>query len=1049
MNDKAIRAAKLTAAGLLDKARARTAVTRAGGQIAPSKYLPNVPRQVHADGGRIHANKGGKMAFMQGNHPDVPEVLYHGNAAKIVENHQYHGDGKWTSEIDQEATNRNLATQDFSTFKPSRYGNYGPGIYLSDSPKVASDYAQGIRADQTEAKPHGQVMKLHVSMKQPFTEDVLRHPAWIDYIKNVFNKYNLPQNEREQAQAVMKKLDDGTATMRDVFLSDTPHGTMVNQWGHHEIHDTIRNSGFDGIIASRPDGTKEYIAFKPEQVKSATGNQGTFDPTNPDMTKAEGGRIRANKGGKMNEHGMYSKAAQIIRGLSQERGTAEQMIAAAKSRGMKDAELQNFGPLPTGKISREDLARAFEARIPSVRVDQYGENPAYLSRQEQIERKAMRDNPHNIPMMPFEQRRLDELNARHGASAPINVVNTTSEDSDGEEVTEPVDPQYKGYHIKGGTNYRERLLRLNQPDHPAIRLNQMIDYKQNQLKREISAYGEDHPIVQEQQKRLQELIADRDRALQEHGPMRPPRPSYQSSHWPEHSDVLAHIRMQDRMVGNRKMLHVEELQSDWGQSGRDEGFNDNSAKKAYDDHVEDMRSRMKKDLLDQGMPEDVARPLYENAQPWHLANYHGETDKLNELRDAVVDQQGKVPAAPYVTNTQHWTDLALKHVLREAALGGYDGIVFTPGQAQADRYSLDKRVHNLSLKRPADGNSFGRLTAMSHIGTPLFDDEIKDEKHLHSLVGRDVADKLLSSQGVVNHNEQTINHYISGGDLKMGGQGMRTYYDNMVPKSVMRLAQMHDPAAAPGQPVPLKGDNGEEYQGFHLPMTDKMRQGILNEGFPAMKRGGAVGYGDGGPVEPDIQNPMSIFPKPQRMFPEDQRPAGGQYLSMPNKADVTGHKAETATIGVAPGGKPFFRASQNAVDQTGSPGRGSATTKTNLFKQKAGWKWQEAPEWHENTDTIVSVEHRGRHFYALNAHFPKGVDLARYENATSEPRLRPTTQGNVELGPQAGSISVRGKSHPVYHHVIVKADGGAVDAALAATRRFTKDGQHVTMRLKD
>jgi hypothetical protein len=209
--------------------------------------------------------------------------------------------------------------------------------------------------------------------------------------------------------------------------------------------------------------------------------------------------------------------------------------------------------------------------------------------------------------------------------------------------------------------------------------------------------------------------------------------------------------------------------------------------------------------------------------------------------------------------------------------------------------------------------------------------------------------------------------------------------------------------------------------------------------------GGSV---DGDNPAPVIQNPMSIFPKPQRMFPEDQRPKGGQYISTHNKADVTGHKAEAATIGIGPNGKPFFHASQNAVDQTGTVGKGSATTKTNLFKQKAGWKWQDAPEGHENTETIVSVEHRGKHFYALNAHFPKGVDLARYENATSEPRLRPTTQGNVTLGPQAGSISVRGKMHPVYHHVIVKADGGAVDAALALTRRFTKDGAGATVALK-
>lgn len=64
MNDKAIRSAKLTAAGILDKARARTAVQRAGGQIAPSKYLPDVPRQVHADGGRIGKAYGGGFGYV-------------------------------------------------------------------------------------------------------------------------------------------------------------------------------------------------------------------------------------------------------------------------------------------------------------------------------------------------------------------------------------------------------------------------------------------------------------------------------------------------------------------------------------------------------------------------------------------------------------------------------------------------------------------------------------------------------------------------------------------------------------------------------------------------------------------------------------------------------------------------------------------------------------------------------------------------------------------------------------------------------------------------
>jgi hypothetical protein len=185
---------------------------------------------------------------------------------------------------------------------------------------------------------------------------------------------------------------------------------------------------------------------------------------------------------------------------------------------------------------------------------------------------------------------------------------------------------------------------------------------------------------------------------------------------------------------------------------------------------------------------------------------------------------------------------------------------------------------------------------------------------------------------------------------------------------------------------------------------------------------------DGGEVDdiPDIKNPISVFPKPQRMFPEENRPAGGQYLNAKTKEDMTGHKAAQASIGIAPSGRPTFNVSPDAVEQTGSQGKGNATAKTNLFKQKAGWKWVDAPEGHEDTGTIVSVEHRGHHHYALNAHFPKGVDLARYENSTSEPRLRPTTKGNVTKGDQVGTISVRGKEHPVYNHVIVKAGGGPI-----------------------
>lgn len=275
--------------GAMELARAVMAKNRAGGQIAPSKYMPNVPRAVHADGGR----ENGKAAFMQGNHPLVPNVLYHGSFPKIATK-------GWTDEVDEEQTQKIRDAQDFRTFKPSEYGNFGPGIYLSDSPTLASNFAQGIRGERTEALPHGQVFKLHVSMKNPFTDNALRHPAWKDYIKNEIknalwlNPANT-NNIKESSEQLIQKLDDGTATVRDIFLRDTPDGTMVNQFGQGKIHKTIRNSGFDGIIAHRPDGSKEYVAFKPEQVKSAIGNSGNFDPTDPDITKGNGGKVEGKR----------------------------------------------------------------------------------------------------------------------------------------------------------------------------------------------------------------------------------------------------------------------------------------------------------------------------------------------------------------------------------------------------------------------------------------------------------------------------------------------------------------------------------------------------------------------------------------------------------------------------------------------------------------------------------------------------------------------------------------------------------------------------------
>lgn len=576
----------------------------------------------------------------------------------------------------------------------------------------------------------------------------------------------------------------------------------------------------------------------------------------------------------MNKHGLYSKAAQIVRGLQQERGTAEQMVAAAKKLGLKDTELQNAGPLPTGKVTREQLAKHFEDNLPGIGITQYGENPRYTTNEDE---KRFRDIPAGAQLSPQEQLEYN----RHIQRATSRPTAETSSYSEDDDYFDTADTNYGDYTIPGGKNYRERLLRLERPAGKPAQY-----YEVHTSHPDHAAFGQYETLDEAQ------LAADEfyDRHNGDYNTTtvkrrNPDTGSYRSSHWSDHPNVLAHIRMSDRMVGEdredvrpiaekvanhfkvgvrdlgsyaadqavndgvispeeaaslsrlmnfrlskyasrpgigKKLLHVEELQSDWGQEGRDKGFSD-------PENPYEVFNKKTKEVLSR-------HPSYSDA--WNAYRAIPE----DQAADIDTGRSAGPPKAPYVQNTQHWTDLALKNVLREAALGNYDGIVFTPGQAQADRYGLEKQVSNLQLVRNPSESTFGTLHAWDKDGRKSFSQDITDESHLGSMVGKEIAQKLLSapkSNAPSGYSPNAYAHNLEGDDLKVGGQGMKGYYDNIVPKSVMALAKQHDPDIKPGEPIDLKSDDGD-YQGFHLPLTDKLKNSVLDKGFPAMRRGGAV-----------------------------------------------------------------------------------------------------------------------------------------------------------------------------------------------------------------
>ena len=184
---------------------------------------------------------------------------------------------------------------------------------------------------------------------------------------------------------------------------------------------------------------------------------------------------------------------------------------------------------------------------------------------------------------------------------------------------------------------------------------------------------------------------------------------------------------------------------------------------------------------------------------------------------------------------------------------------------------------------------------------------------------------------------------------------------------------------------------------------------------------------------------ISVFPKPERMYPKGEAPKGGDYLNPKTGDVITGKNVGSANIKINPDGRPDFKASNSDVDSVGTVGKGNSQVLTNLFKRfsqkpkdgsvrsvdsKGNWQWTKTPDGFEKVETIISVTHKGKHYYSLETDFTKGVNLKKYPNKKDEPKLRPTVVGQIELGQPIGEISVRGNPHKVYNKIKTFNRGG-------------------------
>lgn len=339
--------------------------------------------------------------------------------------------------------------------------------------------------------------------------------------------------------------------------------------------------------------------------------------------------------------------------------------------------------------------------------------------------------------------------------------------------------KYGRYTLPGGTNYREVLLTL--PEKPM----------QIQATPAQRAYFDFMAALQDQygdQWRSKAPIEDRlkaaqlEQAARDSAPRnqanpgalaspRQDRANYRSNHW-DQPNILAHIRLNDRTdAEGKRVLFVEEIQSDWAQDGKKRGF------------------------MTKADPDKVAREVYGRPLA-ELQDFEREGVMLEvEARDegtggAAGARSGLVPMGPFVGKTDAWVALALKRVISMAVAEGYDRVAFVTGEQSAERYDLSKQVDKIDYYTrsgstmvalyPKDGEPINLVVRDGVVGNATKTPAQFVGQRLDEVVGKEVADRILGDP-----NDGTL----EGDGLRVGGAGMRAFYDKIVPavaKDVLR-----------------------------------------------------------------------------------------------------------------------------------------------------------------------------------------------------------------------------------------------------------------------
>ena len=484
-----------------------------------------------------------------------------------------------------------------------------------------------------------------------------------------------------------------------------------------DITKWAKKKGYDGVIfksvvdvAIREEGVKPpaatvVVAFRSEQVKSIRNKVPTNDP---DIRYSDRDTAPT----------FYSQMGETIGEMKQDKIGATSVVPYLKGRGVKDEEIKWSG-IETFLEGKKSVTKAELQEFVAGSMLQIEENTRQTNNEVYEELNDLWEDAFYKPLVNdfdlesglFDGEKL-KIELAYMEEQGFDLPSQDIQDRMVELADSFGTPtKWDSYKLDGGSNYRELTFKM--PN---------------------STYT--------------------NAAMQ--------------SHWGKNAEgILAHARIQDFLVNAKKMLFIEEIQSDWHNAGHKVGYKGDVASieaelKEIEKEISKARDTLK--MLDKEHDAFLERYWAENLP---TKEYNEEVERYMDERQEILDWEGEleVKKRQYETNINNaapdapfkdtYHEFVLKRLLRMAAEQGYDSIGWTPADIQSKRWS-EAYAEGYRIEYDQDipkflnkyGKKWGAKVGSTKIASPVTESDIESR-----------ALDILSEKGIMQFHWNWSHEY--------------------------------------------------------------------------------------------------------------------------------------------------------------------------------------------------------------------------------------------------------------------------------------------------